>query len=86
MAKCLASDFVVLVLSATVLSATVLVLDGCFSCDDADRGSKRFAGTCGPIGRIAILGLFVYEHEHEHEHEKKLEQYGAQKSPTVIFF
>ena len=35
------------------------------------------------MGRMAILGLFVYEHEHEHE--KKLEQYGAQKSPTVLF-
>jgi hypothetical protein len=33
-------DFVVLVLSPprrTVLSATVLVLDGCLNCGDADR-------------------------------------------------
>jgi hypothetical protein len=36
----LASDFVVLVLSPprrTVLSETVLVLDGCLNCGDADR-------------------------------------------------
>ncbi len=33
----LASDFVVLVLSEAVLSATVLVLDGCLNCGDADR-------------------------------------------------
>ena len=32
-----ASDFVVLVLSEAVLSATVLVLDGCSNCGDADR-------------------------------------------------
>ena len=40
--SCLASDFVVLVLSEavlseTVLSETVLVLDGCSNCSDADR-------------------------------------------------
>ena len=38
--SCLASDFVVLVLSPprrTVLSETVLVLDGCSNCSDADR-------------------------------------------------
>ena len=33
----LASDFVVLVLSEAVLSETVLVLDGCSNCSDADR-------------------------------------------------
>jgi hypothetical protein len=32
----LASDFVVLVLSEAVLSETVLVLDGCLKCGDAD--------------------------------------------------
>ena len=51
-------DPIVLVLSPplrTVLSETVLVLDGCSNCTDADRRSKRFAGTRGPIGRIAIL-------------------------------
>ncbi|MCE2752133.1 MAG: hypothetical protein LW720_09610, partial [Pirellula sp.] len=40
MRSCLASDFVVLVLSPlrrTVLSETVLVLDGCLNCGDADR-------------------------------------------------
>jgi len=63
----LASDFVVLVLSEAVLSETVLVLDGCLNCGDADRCSKRFAGTCGPIGRIAILGRFEYEYEKKHE-------------------
>jgi hypothetical protein len=30
-------DFVVLVLSEAVLSETVLVLDGCLNCGDADR-------------------------------------------------
>ena len=72
--SCLASDFVVLelvlseaVLSETVLSETVLVLDGCLTCDDADRRSSRFAGTWGPIGRIAILGLFEYEYEMRYE-------------------
>jgi hypothetical protein len=35
--SCLASDFVVLVLSEAVLSETVLVLDGCLNCGDADR-------------------------------------------------
>ena len=72
----LASDFVVLVLSEAVLSETVLVLDGCLNCGDADRGSKRFAGTCGPMGRIDILDRFEYEYEYEYrdaeyEYEKK---------------
>ncbi|MCE2751914.1 MAG: hypothetical protein LW720_08490 [Pirellula sp.] len=40
--SCNASDFVVLVLSEAVLSETVLVLDGCLNCDDADRRSRRF--------------------------------------------
>jgi ABC-type phosphonate transport system ATPase subunit len=35
--RALASDFVVLVLSEAVLSETVLVLDGCSNCGDADR-------------------------------------------------
>ena len=35
--SCIALDFVVLVLSETVLSATVLVLDGCSNCGDIDR-------------------------------------------------
>ena len=75
--SCLASDFVVLVLSEAVLSATVLVLDGYLNCGDADRGSKRFAGTCGPMGRIATLGHFEYEYEYrdaEYEYEKTHEQ------------
>ncbi len=91
--SCLASDFVVLVLSEAVLSEavlseTVLVLDGCSNCGNSDRGSKRFAGTCGPMGRIAILGLFEYEYEYrdaEYEYEKKHEQCGAPKSPQVLF-
>ena len=33
----LSSDFVVLVLSEAVLSATVLVLDGCLNCGAADQ-------------------------------------------------
>ena len=45
--SCFRSDFV--------------VLDGCLNCGDADRGSRRFAVTCGPMGRIAILGCFEYE-------------------------
>jgi hypothetical protein len=36
MRSCLASDFVVLVLSEAVLSETVLELDGCLNCGDAD--------------------------------------------------
>ena len=70
---------VVLVLSEAVLSPprrTVLVLDGCSNLGTADRRSKRFAGTCYPIGRIAILGLFEYEYEYrdaEYEYEKKHE-------------
>jgi hypothetical protein len=35
--RALASDFVVLVLSDAVLSETVLVLNGCLNCGDADR-------------------------------------------------
>jgi|LauGreDrversion4_2_1035121.scaffolds.fasta_scaffold794256_1 hypothetical protein len=71
----LASDFVVLVLSEAVLSETVLVLDGCLNCGDADRRSKRFAETCGPIGRIAILDRFEYEYrDAEYEYEKTHEQ------------
>ncbi len=35
--SCLASDFVVLVLSEAVLSETVLVLGGYLNCGDADR-------------------------------------------------
>jgi len=75
----LASDFVVLVLSKAVLSPprrTVLVLDGCSNLGTADRGSRRFAGTCGPMGRIAILDRFEYEYEYrdaEYEYEKKHE-------------
>ena len=37
MSSCLLSDFVVLVLSEAVLSETVLVLDVCLNCGDADR-------------------------------------------------
>jgi hypothetical protein len=62
---CLASDFV------------VLVLDGCSNCGDADRGSRRFAVTCEPMGRIAILDRFEYEYEYrdaEYEYEKKRQQ------------
>jgi hypothetical protein len=55
---------VVLVLSEAVLSETVLVLDGCSNCGDSDRGSRRVAVTCGPIGRIAILDRFEYEYEY----------------------
>ncbi len=61
---------VVLVLIEAVLSATVLVLDGCLSCGDADRGSRRLAITCGPIGRIAILDRFEHEYrDAEDEYE-----------------
>ena len=72
--SCIASDFVVL-----VLSATVLVLDGCLSCGDADRGSRGFAVTCRPMGRIAILDRIEYEYEYEYrdaeyEYGKKQEQ------------
>jgi len=65
-----------------VLSETVLVLDGCLNCGDADRGSwigavRRNLRTHGPMDRIAMLDHFEYEyeyeyeyeHEHEHEHE-----------------
>ena len=79
---CIASDFFVLVLSEAVLSPprrTVLVLDGCLTCGVAARRSKRFAGTCGPRGRMAILECF--EHEHEHEHEKQPKQNHAPKWP-----
>jgi hypothetical protein len=72
--SCIASDFVVL-----VLSATVLVLDGCLSCGDADRKSRRVAVTCGPIGRIAVLDRVEYEYEKKHE------QCGAPRSPPVLF-
>jgi hypothetical protein len=88
----IASDFVVLVLSEAVLSETVLVLDGCLNCGDADRSSRRFAGNCGPIDRIDILGHFENEYEYEYrpprrteyEYEKNLEQCGALKSPVVL--
>ena len=53
-------------LSKAVLSETVLVLDGCSNCGDADRGSRRVAVTCGPMGRIAILDRFEYEYEYEY--------------------
>jgi len=88
--SCLASDFVVLVLSEAVLSETVLVLDGCLTCDDADRRSKRFAGTCGPIGRIDILDYDKYEYRPpqrtEYDYEKKYEQCGAPKPPIRCIF
>ena len=45
-----------------VLGEAVLVLDGCSCCGDADRRSKRFAGTCGPMGWIAILERIEYEY------------------------
>jgi len=68
----LVSNFLLLVLSpprrtVLVLSETVLVLDGCLNCGDADRGSGRFAVTCGPMDRIAMLDRFEHEHEHEHD-------------------
>jgi hypothetical protein len=50
------------------LDLVVLVLDGYLNCGNSDRGSRRFAGTCGPMGRIAILEQI------EHEHEKQPEQ------------
>ena len=60
-----------------VLSETVLVIDGCLNCGAADRRSKRFVETCGPIGRIAILDRIEYEYEYrfaEYEYEKTHEQ------------
>ena len=74
----IASDFIVIVLSETVLSETVLVLvlDGCLTFGDADRRSRRFARNCRPMGRIATLDPFEYEYEYrpprrtEHEYEK----------------
>ena len=82
-------DFVVLVLSEAVLSETVLVLDGCLNCGDADRRSRRFAGTCGPMGRIAILDRIEYEYRPprrtEHEYEKKHEQSIGPKSSIERF-
>ena len=48
-----------------VLSETVLVLDGCLICGDAD--ARRFAVICGPMDRIAMLDRFEHEHEHEHD-------------------
>ena len=57
----IASDFIVIVLSETVLSETVLVLDGCLTCGDADRRSRRFARNCRPMGRIVTLDPFEYE-------------------------
>ena len=53
------------------------MLDGCLNCGAADRRSKWFAVTCGPIGRIAILDRFEYEYEYrdaEYEYEKTHEQ------------
>ena len=80
------TDFVLLVLSEAVLSPprrTVLVLDGCFNCGDADRRSKRFAVTCGPMSRIATLDRFEYEYrDAEYEYGKKHEQSDAPKYPA----
>ena len=47
------------------------------NCGDADRGSRRFIGNWGPIGRIAILDRIEYEYEYrdaEYEYGKKQEQ------------
>ena len=51
------------------------------NCGDAARGSRRFSGNWGPIGRIAILDRIEYEYEYEYEyrdaeyeHEKKHKQ------------
>jgi hypothetical protein len=81
----LPTDLVVLVLSETVL---VLVLDGCLRCGDADRGSRRFSESCGPMGRIAILDLVEFEYRSprraEYESEKKYGQCFAPKSPPVL--
>ena len=79
---------VVLVLSEAVLSATVLVLDGCLSCGDADRESRRVAVTSEPMVRIAILDRFEYEYEYrdaEYEYEKKYEQSSAPKCSIERF-
>ena len=81
----IASDFVVIVLSETVLSETVLVLvlDGCLNCGDADRRSRRFGGNCRPMGRIVTLDPFEYEYEYrplrrtEHEYEKNHDWVGG---------
>jgi hypothetical protein len=40
------------------------------------------------MGRLAIPGLFEYEYEYrdaEYEYEKRHEQYGAPKSPPMLF-
>jgi hypothetical protein len=67
MRSCIASDF-------PVLSETVLVLDGCLNCGDADRRSRPFAVTCRPMSRIATLDRFEYEYEMNQQ------QSGAPKS------
>ena len=36
------------------------------NCGDAARGSRRFSGNWGPIGRIAILDRIEYEYEYEY--------------------
>jgi hypothetical protein len=75
--SCIASDFVLIVLSETVLSETVLVLDGRSNCGGANRGAVRSAVTCGAMSRIAILDLIEYEYR-DAEYEKK---HGASIGP-----
>jgi len=72
-------DFVVLVLSEAVLSETVLVLDGCLNCGDADRCSKRFRGTCGPMDRIAIMECVEDEYRPPPRTEKRIPLLGNHK-------
>ena len=71
--SCIALDFVLI-----VLSETVLVLVGCSNCSGANRGAVRFALTCGAMSRIAILKLIEYEYR-DAEYEKK---HGASIGPT----
>ena len=58
------------------------------NCGDAARGSRRFSGNWGPIGRIAILdriesNRIEYEYEYEYEYRDAEYEYGKKQEQCI---
>jgi hypothetical protein len=90
--SCLASDFVVLVLSEAVLSETVLVLDGCLKlrpCRSLIAAIRGTLWTNGPDSYVRSNRIeYEYEYEYrdaEYEYEKKHEQSTGPKCSIESF-
>jgi len=83
--SCIASNFIVLVLSQAVLSPprrTVLVLEALWYSKPAHWSAGYRVTPRSTIDIVAVQKAIEYEYEYEYEHEH--EHCGASKSPLVL--